>query len=478
MTLDLIVIAIYLLAINVVGIFSARAKTVNEYFLGSRSIPWIVACFSIVATETSTLTFISVPGLAYVKGVGFLQVAMGYLIGRIVVAFIFIPEYYAGNLSTVYEYLHNKFGVNARRIIAILFHITRILADGIRLFATAIPLAILMGWQDYRAAVIVIGVATFFYTYYGGIRSVVIVDAIQMVLYLFCALMGIYMITRLTGHGLEEIFTMIPGERLAVFSSGLSEGWKSLFGSYNIFSGLIGGAILSIGSHGTDHIIVQRVLACKNKKEAQKAMIWSGVIVFFQFSLFLVLGLFIMVLLDKRTFTRPDEIMPYFIINHMPNGLRGLMLAGIFAAAMSSLSSSINSLSASTVLDILRLQDRDMPENRRMNISRVVTVIWSAALILVATLIQDSTSPLIELGLGITSLLYGGILGIFIQGRFIKNFSDKAALTGVFVSIAGVIAISKYLAVFWPWYVPIGLLISLTVGFSVNYFIKGRSLQQ
>ncbi|MFC1669554.1 sodium:solute symporter [Spirochaetota bacterium] len=481
MRLDLIIIIVYTAAIILIGLKFSKAGNIKDYFLGGRTISWPIACFSIVATETSTLTFISIPGLAYITNLGFLQIAAGYLIGRVVVAQVLLPKYFSGGIETTYEYLQDRFSISSRRIVAVIFHVTRLLADSIRLFATAIPLAMLLektvGFNDYRIAAILIGAATFIYTIYGGIRSVVVVDSIQLFLYLICAVLGIGLISNMMGKPVYEIIKMIPDEKLVLFSTGLGEG-GGLLTSYNIFSGIIGGALLSFGSHGTDHLLVQRVLSCKDLKSAKKAMVVSGIVVIFQFVLFLMLGIFIMVFLNNRVFSRPDEILPYFIMNYLPHGFRGLMLAGIFAAAMSSLSSSINSLSSSTTIDIINIQDKNYSDKLKIKISRMISLLWTVIIVIISTLLSDNKSPLVELGLGIASLTYGGMIGIFLQARYFEDFSEKAAILGVILSIAGVIIVSKFFNIFWPWFVPIGLFISFFTGMVFDIVFKMKAKQR
>ena len=467
---DIAVMIIYLVVIILIGLKFSKADNIKDYFLGDRSIPWFVACFSIVATETSTLTFLSIPGLAYIKGVGFLQIAIGFLLGRILISVILLPRYFEGNLETVYEFLQNRFSPFSRKAIAVIFHVTRLLADSVRLFAAAIPLSVLTG-IDYRLSVLLIGAATFIYTYYGGIKSVVVVDSIQLCLYLTCSIIGIYIISDIMNQPIISIFKMIPQEKLKIFSTGFETGQAGLLNSYNIFSGIIGGIFLSFASHGTDHIIVQRILSCKDLKSAKKAVVFSGIFVIIQFALFLLLGLFIMVLMENAPFNKPDEIMPFFIIKYLPPGIRGLMLAGIFAAAMSTLSSSINSLSASTSIDILDIQSRKISDKEKIKSSRLISLIWTIVIIAISTLLTNNKSPLVELGLGIASITYGGMLGIFMIGSFTKKINEKSALSGVFLSIAGVLVI-KYFKVFWPWYVPVGFIISYSSAFLFNKFFK------
>lgn len=476
MMLDIAIIAFYMLAVNIIGLSCARVKSVNDYFLGNRTIPWPVACFSIVATETSSLTFISIPGLAYISNLGFMQVALGYVLGRFLVAGVLLPRYFAGNMETAYQFLQNRFGLTARRAISVIFHITRLLADGIRLFATAIPLSLLLGFDGYWQAIIIIGLTTFLYTLYGGIRSVAIVDTIQLVVYLVSAVTGIFVISHMMNMPIFAIFHKIPADRLIFFSSGFENGVKGFFGTYNIFSGVIGGALLSFASHGTDHLIVQRVLSCRDLNAARKAMVWSGILVFVQFALFLTWGLFIYAALGGRTFDSPDTIMPYFIINTLPPGVKGLMLAGIFAAAMSTIGSSINSIASSTAMDLLMISGKDMPEKRKVMVSRLISLGWTFVMMLIAVFLHDTKSPLVELGLSIASITYGGMLGIFLQGALFDKFSDRAALAGVVASIVAVLVISAAFKVFWPWFVPIGFTVSFVTGTALNMAVKKKGL--
>ncbi len=469
MIIDIFVIAFYLIVINIIGMRSSRAGNMQDYFLGGRDVSWGLASLSIVATETSTLTFISIPGLAYVRGIGFMHVAMGYIIGRIFVAFFLLPAYFSGNARTVYEYLQQQFGEVPRKIISVIFHITRLLADGIRLFATAIPLAMLMETESYLLPLLIIGASTFLYTYYGGIKSVIVVDTIQFFLYLACAAAGIVLVMKGSGLSFAGILQQAPPERIFCFSWGLS---GNLFTSYNLISGLIGGAFLSIASHGTDHLIVQRVLSCRNVSDARKAMIWSGVTAFLQFAVFHLLGIFLIIALGGREFEQPDKIFPFYILHHVPHGLRGLMLAGIFAAAMSSLSSSINSLSASTAIDILKLDTRGFDDAKQMRFSRGLALMWTLVLIAIASLLSSTKSPLVELGLKITSITYGGVLGMFIIARFFPATRDSVVLGGMLTGIITTAAVLKFGSLFWTWFVPLGCLVTLLTSLLIYCIFK------
>ncbi len=467
MSADIAVILLYLVIINLIGLRFSGGASVRDYFLGNRSVHWGLVCLSIVATETSSLSFISVPGLAYACGTGFLQVTFGYLAGRVLVAAFLLPRYFQGDYETVYEFLQRRFGPVSRKTVSVIFHVTRLFADSVRLFATAIPLTVMIGW-DYRLSLAVIGAATFIYTFYGGIRAVIVTDAMQLVLYLFCVGIGMYCIMDELSLSFGSVFALIPAADLNFVSTGLGGGAAKLFGSYNLLTGVVGGAFLSFASHGTDHLLVQRVLACRDVESARKAMVASGLVVIAQIGLFLLFGLFIKVLLDARPFASSDSIIPYFIVNHLPTGLRGLMLAGIFAAAMSTLSSSINSLSSSTALDLLRLEERSLTEQRKVAVARGIALFWTLAIVGVSMLFHDSENPLVEVGLSIASVTYGGMLGIFVLGRFASGVGDRAALFGVFAGVATVAAVMLFTPLFWLWYVAVGFFVCVAVALAAG----------
>ncbi|HDP80307.1 MAG TPA: sodium:solute symporter [Spirochaetes bacterium] len=474
MGVDLGIIFFYLAATIALGLKFSGARDLNDYFLGSRSVNWVLACFSIVATETSSLSFLSIPGVAYVSGMDFLQISFGYLLGRVLVALILLPRYYEGNLQTVYEYIQTKFNTLARKIIALLFHVTRVLADAVRLFATAIPLTVLMGW-DFRISLLIIGGATFIYTFYGGIRSVIVVDALQFFIYLGCVVLGIAIIFHALPFG-ELMGRLNPGD-FRVFYWGTEAGRGGVAGSYNVISCLVGGAFLSFASHGTDHIIVQRVLSCRDLGAARKAMVASGVIIIIQFFLFLFFGVLIRAFFSSMSFGSSDEVVPYFIIHHLPTGLRGLVLAGIFASAMSTLSSSINSLSSSTAFDMLNLQHRNITEKKKVGYSRIITLVWTVTLVGASILFNNAGKPLVVMGLSIASVTYGGIMGIFILGYRFSHVGSTAALAGVVIAIAAVSGIAVSGGVFWLWYTGIGFAVTVVTALAVQRLLGKRGGQ-
>ncbi len=460
-TLDFVVLAAYLVATTAWGAWLGRGqKGGTDYFLGSRSLPWIAVMLSVVATETSTLTFLSVPGVAYAGSLVFLQLTLGYFVGRILVSVVFIPAYYRGELSTAYALLEGRFGLGARRATSAIFMVTRLLADSVRLFATAIPLALITGWH-YEVSIAVIGLLTVVYTYFGGIKAVVWVDAVQMSLYLFGA-----------GVAILALQSVLPDGWSGVFSSASAAGkmqvvdftW-SLTTTYTIWAGVIGGSVFTMASHGTDQLIVQRLLTCSDQRSAQKALVGSGAVVIVQFLLFLMVGLGLWAFYGGREFGSTDEIFATFIVEQLPSGVTGLLIAGVFAAAMSSLSSSINSLASATAYDfwapLVGARDDDA---RILRAGKVFTLVWAALLIGGAILfipLSQGTSA-VEMALGIAALVYGGLLGAFALGVFTRRPGQTAVIVGIVIGIGTVVLLRDQMA--WPWYVPAGALVTFAAG--------------
>ena len=468
-TLDVLVLVAYLVGITVWGAWLGRGqKGATDYFLGSRSLPWVAVMLSVVATETSTLTFLSVPGVSYAGSLVFLQLTLGYLVGRIAVSAIFLPAYYRGELSTAYALLEDRFGLGARRATSAIFMVTRLLADSVRLFATAIPLALITGWP-YPASIAVIGVLTVTYTYFGGIKAVVWVDVVQMGLYLLGAVVAIVALQLALPDGWSGVFSSAgaAGKMQVVDFT-----WN-LTTTYTIWAGVIGGAVFTMASHGTDQLIVQRLLTCTDQRAAQKALVGSGIAVIFQFLLFLMVGLGLWAFYGGREFDSTDEIFATFILQELPPGLTGLLIAGVFAAAMSSLSSSINALASATAYDFWApmVGARD-DEVRILKAGKAFTLVWAALLIGGAILfipLSEGTSA-VEAALGIAALVYGGLLGVFALGVFTKRPGQGAAILGIVIGIGTVILLRDRMA--WPWYVPAGATVTLVAGSLAGLFQK------
>lgn len=464
--LDYIVIIAYLSIITLIGIFTGgKQKSIKDYFLGKDVVPWWAVCFAIVAAETSTLTFISIPGLAYLTNLNFLQLTFGYLIGRIFVAFLFLPAYFQGELSTAYAFLENRFGYKTRSFASIIFMFTRTAADGVRLFATAIPLKLMLN-IDYPLAILIIGIVALLYTSIGGVRGIIWVDVIQFLIYIGGAIISGILLINLIPGGLNQIISVVTElKKIEIFNLGISDSLSSFFSKpYTLVAGIIGGAFLSMASHGTDQLIVQRLLATKNLKNAQKAIIGSGVIIIFQFAIFLLVGVLLFAYYGKLNM-RSDEIFPYFIIHVIPTGLKGLIIAGLFAAALSTLAGSISSLSSATVLDILIPYFKKFDDDKKKLLaSRIITVLWAIILIFTAFLFMESSQAVVEIALSIASFTYGGLLGTFLLGVLNKKATQEDALAGFVAGIFLMITVISLKLTAWTYYTFIGVTVTIIVG--------------
>lgn len=467
--LDYLVIVVYLTAITVFGILrGGRQTSAQDYFLGRERIPWWIVCFSIVAAETSALTFISIPGLAYLSNLTFLQVALGYLIGRIIVSYLLLPAYYRGELSTAYAFLEQRFGRKTRSFAAIVFLFTRIAADGVRLFATAIPLKFVLN-VNYPTAIVILAAVALVYTYFGGVRGVIWVDAVQMLVYLGGAAVAFgFLVARAEGgwNGITQ--AAYEAGKFQFIDLGFGAGFFQK--PYTLIAGLAGGALLSMASHGTDQLVVQRLLTARSLSSSRKALIGSGIIILFQFALFLLVGLLLFghyagaspVALGLQ---RYDEIFPKFIIEGLPPGVSGFIIAGLLAAALSTLAGSMSSLSASTLLDLYRpLSGRPMDDARALWISRRITVGWAVLLVGSALFFMNTSQTVVELALSIASFTYGGLLGTFLLGVLFRRPRQEDALAAFVGGILVMISVISLKLVAWTWFTLVGVLATLLIG--------------
>jgi len=494
-TVDLIIVIVYMLLSAGLGTWIGRnQKSTTDYFLGGRQIPWPAVTFSIVATETSVLTFISIPAVSYLGNMTFLQIVIGYLLGRMLVAGVLLPAYYKGKLDTAYHFLGNRFGQGMRNTASATFMLTRVLADGVRTFATAIPLAIIIkgsgvltGMSDggfYALSIIVIGLLTMVYTYVGGIRSVIWMDVIQMAIYMGGAVLAGVLILQKVPGGFDAILQAAqPGDKLKWFVTGFDLSFAEFIRQpYTILTAVIAGAIFSLASHGTDQIIVQRVLTCRDLRSGQKAMVLSGFAVLVQFAVFLVLGLMLFAFYHGASpealgLTRADGIFPKFIVEEMPSGISGLIVAALFAAAMSTLSSSLSSLSSAFVMDVyIPLAGKGKSEAELLNISRRVTVAWGVILIAVALLFIDLQGTVVEVALGIASYTYGGLLGAFLLGLLFEKPRQRDAILGFMVAIVVMAVVIRTVSIAWPLFTVVGALTTIIVGVASHKLLgDGRS---
>lgn len=482
--IDWVILLVYLIGTTILGVYLGRdQKDARDYFVASRRIPWWAILFSVVATETSALTFISIPGLAYVGNLGFLQVAAGYIIGRIVIAYTLLPRYYQGELVTAYALLERRFGLATRRFASLVFMATRTFGDSVRIFATAIPIALILGPAvpaEYvgPVSILILGVFTVIYTYHGGMRAVVWTDVLQTLVYLAGGAAAIILI----GQHVSGGWSSILANASAAGKLQMIDLYTGIDRPHTVLAGLIGGAFLSMASHGADQLIVQRLLASGNLREARLSLITSGFAVFAQFLLFLMIGIGLHAFYNGEVFPRPDAIFPRFIVDVMPPGMTGLVIAAILAAAMSTVSGALNSLAAASLHDIyLPLTKKRADDPGLLRVSKILTLIWSVILVGGALLYRDEGTPVVTIALSVASFTYGGLLGAFLLGIIVRRARQRDAITGMVIGIgimtfivfaralsAAFPSLAPTLAPFariaWPWYVLIGTSLTFIAG--------------
>jgi SSS family transporter len=483
-TLDLVVIGCYLAGVTLFGLrFHSGQQTLKGYFLADNAIPWWAISLSIVAAETSTLTVISVPGLAYDKDFSFLQLVMGYLIGRVVVSFVLIPQYFRGELVTAYQLIERRFGQRLRAMTAGVFLITRAAAEGVRVFAVAIVVRValgglLTGVNDFArdlVAIAIVTALTLLYTLKGGLKAAIWTDVMQQTVYVAGTIVGLVTILHLVPGGWATVREVAGAAgKFRVFD--FTFDWTT---KYTLWSGVIGGAFLTTASHGTDQLIVQRLLAARSERQAQVALLSSGVIVFFQFSLFLMIGamLYVFYRIDPpaAAFTRTDTIFPVFIVSHMPHGVSGLLIAAILAAAMSNLSAALNSLSSTSMVDFyIRLRPLTS-EIRRIWLSRAAMVVWALVLFGLALLARHG-GRVIEVGLTIASIAYGGMLGVFLLGVLTRGASERGAMMGMICGLALNLYLWLFTSVAFTWYVVLGSVTTFVVGYAASLALGQKGI--
>jgi solute:Na+ symporter, SSS family len=496
-TLDLAIIAAYFAGTILLGAwFSRRQKDLKYYFVSGRDLPWWVIMASIVSTETSAVTFISVPGYAFSTDYTFLQLPMGYIVGRVVVSLVFVPAYFRGEVLTVYQLLEGRFGGTVKQLASGLFLVTRTLSDGFRLFATALVLAALFvampGVRDATqalipasdatttllvAAVAVLGVAMIVYTFLGGMTALIWTDVVQLAIYLIGALASAFILWRQIPGGWDEISRLaVTGHKLRVFDFALD-----LTRGYTFWSGVIGGAFLTTATHGTDQFMVQRYLCANSERSARKALLVSGAFVFVQFALFLAIGTLLYVFytahapgelasltIDGRVAS--DRVFPQFIVGHLPAGLMGLVVAAILAAAMSS---SLNASAAAALTDFYQpLTGGARSERHYLNASRLFTVVFGLLQIAVGLAAIRISRRIVDEVLGIASFTNGVILGVFLLGTFTVVVGRRGAFVGMAVGALVMLAVRVLTSINWQWYVLIGSLATLVAGVLVSQLVE------
>jgi solute:Na+ symporter, SSS family len=467
--LDLAIIALYLVGITLFGLrFRKRHRSLRDYFLAGRDIPWWAIALSIVAAETSTLTIISIPGLAYDTNFTFLQVVMGYVAGRVVISFVLLPHYFRGDLYTAYELIQRRFGRGLRSLTAGLFLLTRAAAEGVRVYAVAIVVAIALGTGEV-ASIAIITTLTLVYTFEGGLAAVIWTDVVQTFIYVGGTLVGLYTILQLVPGGWSAIhFAAAGAGKLQVFDFR-----PTLWIPYTFWAGVIGGTFFTVASHGTDQLIVQRLLAARSQRQSAVALISSGVAVLFQFALFLIVGVMLWAYyrVPSASFGKADRIYPTFIVSHMPHGISGLLIAAILAAAMSNLSAALNALSSSSIVDFYLHFRPQTDERRRMQLSRSATFIWALILFALAVLSLHKVGRVVEVGLQIASVAYGALLGVFLLGVLTRRANQRGAMVGMLFGFCVGLYLWLGTHVPWTWWVMVGTTATFVTGYVASLAI-------
>jgi SSS family solute:Na+ symporter len=487
--LDLLVILLYFAVTIGIGIWATRDQsTAGDYFLGARNLPAWAVLLSIVATETSALTVISIPGIGARGSLVFLQLALGYLVGRTAVAVWLLPGYFRGEQETAYARLESRFGPVTRRLVSVVFLATRFLGDGVRIYAGAIPLALVTGW-NVPVSIVAMGGVTLVYTWFGGLKAVVWADVVQLAVYVAGGVAALFIAWHLAGGADAALGAAAEAGKLRVLDLSID-----LTSTYTLLGGLVGGAMLSAASHGTDHLIVQRLLATRSLGEARKALVGSGVVVILQFLLFLLVGSAVWAAGFAPEGLAADEIFPRFIIDHLPSGLAGLVVAGILAAAMSTISSSINALASSMTHDLYASWTGRRDPAHLFRVGRAFSLLWGVGLIGGALFFQyyarGSDTPVVVLALSIASITYGALLGTYLLAARWPRARGRDVVVAVLVTVAVmlVVVFARRLAaeggiawlapigrLAWPWYVPLGTVLAFGVGAALSYLPDPRS---
>ena len=469
--LDLAVIVVYLIGITLFGAqFKSSQKTLKDYFLGGRNTPWWAIAFSIVSAETSTLTVIGTPAISFGGNFGFLQVVAGYLLARVVISILFLPHYFRGEMFTAYELMQRRFGPRIRKLTAGSFLVLRAMAEGVRVFAISIVVSIILGTGEVSSIVLIVCL-TLFYTFEGGMTAVIWTDVVQMFLYVSGAVLSLFVILGKIPGGWDHVAAVAgAADKFRVFDFSLD-----FTRPYTFIGGFLGGCFLTTASHGTEQLMVQRLLAARSERESRMALFSSWVVICFQFTLFLVIGVILFVYYGDSQLPVPkklDRIYPQFIWDNLPPGIAGLTIAAILAAAMSNLSAALNALASTTIMDFLKpMSKTHRSEEQYLRLAKWSTVGWGLILFLIG-LVAKKVDSVLEAGLSIASIVYGALLGVFMLGILTKRVGERAAMCGMSVGLLLMLYVKFGTSVAWTWYVMIGSAATFATGYIASYVFK------
>jgi solute:Na+ symporter, SSS family len=470
---DLGVIVAYLAGITWFGArFRRNQKDLRDYFLGGRTAPWWAISLSIVSAETSTLTIVGTPALSFTGNLGFLQLVLGYLLARIVISVVLLPHYFRGELFTAYELMKRRFGERIRRLTASLFLMTRALAEGVRVFAISLVVSIVLGTSDIWSIVVIV-LLTLVYTFEGGMKAVIWTDVVQMSLYVVGAAVSFFVILGHIPGGWGHVAAMAGAAgKFQIFDFRFAVDMRFFSLPYTFWAGILGGCFLTTASHGTDQLMVQRLLSARDERQGRIALLSSWAVIFVQFSLFLLIGVLLFVYYRDSHLPLPaqtDRIYPEFLWRNLPPGVAGLTIAAILAAAMANLSAALNSLASTTVVDFLRARSQSVGSATSLRRARVATVIWAGVLLAIGILARHWGSVL-EAGLTIASIPSGALLGVFLLGVLTTQPREGAAGCGVLLGLMAILYVRFYTPIAFTWYVLIGTVVTFCGGWLASLF--------
>ena len=466
--LDLAIIALYLIGITLFGAhFRKGQHTLKDYFLGGRTAPWWAISLSIVSAETSTLTIIGTPALAYGSNLGFLQIVIGYLLARIVISVLFLPQYFRGEMFTAYELIRRRFGERLRALTAGTFLIIRSLAEGVRVFAISIVVSVILGTGEIASITLIVAL-TLFYTFEGGMTAVIWTDVIQMCLYVLgAALSFVVILHRIPGGWGHVVAIAGPFGKFNIFDFQFALNSRFFATPYTFWAGVAGGCFLTTASHGTDQLMVQRLLSARTQAESRTALLASWVVILIQFTMFLLIGVMLFVFYTEQHLPSPqppDRLYPQFIWQYLPPGVAGIIMAAILAAAMANISAALNSLASTTIVDFYQPHFAK-DEARYVWLSRIATIGWGLVLLGIGILARKWGSVL-ETGLAIASIPFGALLGVFLLGTLTTRVRENQAIAGMLAGLALMTYVRFETKIAFTWYVLIGTSVTFAVAYA------------
>ncbi len=496
---DWLVIVLYLGGIVGLGVwFGKDQRNTRDYFLGSRNIPWWGIGLSIVAAETSALTIIGVPSIAYGGNIMFIQMIIGYVIARLILAVVMVPHYMKGEIYSPYQLLEQHLGPAPRKLAGGFFLFLETLAAGVRVYVACIPIRLMLGEQvcsfggavdPILGAIVIFVGLSLLYTYIGGVKAVIWTDAVQFGLFLAGGLFALFFIPSLVEGG----WSAAMAKAAAAGKLEWFDGHFAFAAPFNIWMGVIGGTVMVMSSHGAEQLIVQRVLACGSVSDGRKALCLSAVVIFPLFLIFLLVGAMLWVFYQTHPFKIPlpesrpgiaanDFIFPIFMVTEVPHVLKGFLIVAILSAAMSSISSAMTALASVSTMDFVKQLVRARDEEFFLRFSKWSTVFWAAVLVFVAWLSREVLFVL-NAAFSLRGLTSGALLGGLMLALFWRRVGPRAAMAGMIASFVvmnfiywppKIPALTPWWTatfggeVFWPWFAVIGTAVTLSVAWAMK----------